>query len=316
MASSIDTRVVDTLIHLEYIILDVFTREPFGGSRLTLFPDGGDVPEALMQRLANEMGCGETAFVLSDRKSRGQRASLRVFTPMVELPFAGHSVLGATFAFDHLGYIERVGDRAQFTWKLESGSYEVTLTGNNEETIYSLRQEPPVFLGQYFHRDKVARTLGLPEADIAITGLPCEIVSTGLPIHIVPVASLEVMRTIKLRQREADTIARDLGFGDLYAFTCETVDPTATVHCRMFAPYMGIPEDPASGTAAGALAAYLVKHRLIKLSDQVNIVCEQGLEMGRPSLLFADLEVRTGQASNIRVGGHCVLVGKGQIQLP
>jgi trans-2,3-dihydro-3-hydroxyanthranilate isomerase len=192
----------------------------------------------------------------------------------------------------------------------------VTLYGQNEDTIYSLRQDPPVFLGQYFHREKVARTLGLPEADIAITGLPCEIVSTGLPIHIVPVASLEVMRTIKLRQREADTIARDLGFGDLYVFTCETQDPEASVHCRMFAPHLGIPEDPASGAAAGALAAYLVKHRLIKLTDQVKIVCEQGLEMGRPSRLVAELEVRGGQAANIRVGGHCVLVGKGHIQLP
>ena len=90
-------------VHLNWITDDVFTREPFGGSRLTLFPDGGEVRPELMQRLANEMGCGETAFVLPDRQSRSHRAGLRVFTPLVELPFAGHSVLGATFALDHLG---------------------------------------------------------------------------------------------------------------------------------------------------------------------------------------------------------------------
>ena len=303
-------------MRLDYLLIDVFTQEPFGGSRLTLFPDGSDVPSPLMQRIASEMGCGETAFVLPGKQSAAHRAALRVFTPMVELPFAGHSVLGATFAIDHLGRVERARDTALFTWELETGSFEVSLTGTGGDTVYSLLQEPAVFLGQYFHRDKVARTLGLPESDIAITGLPCEIVSTGLPIHIVPIASLEVMRVIKLRQREADAIARDLGFGDLFVFTCETIDPEAMVHCRMFAPHFGIPEDPASGAGTGALTAYLVKHRLIKLANRVKIICEQGVEMGRPSRLIAEANIHEGQASDIRVGGRCVLVGKGQIQLP
>jgi trans-2,3-dihydro-3-hydroxyanthranilate isomerase len=214
-----------------------------------------------------------------------------------------------------MGRRTAVAEKETFTWELEAGHYEVVtgLDGGNQ--IYSLRQDPPVFMGQYFHRGKVARTLGLSEDDIAITGLPCEIISTGLPIHIVPLASLEAMRRIILRNREAEAIARDLGFGDLFVFTCETVDPDATVHCRMFAPYFGIPEDAASGAATGALVAYLVKHRLVKYSSRVRIICEQGLEMGRPSRLVAEAMISGGQASAIQVGGQCVLVGSGRINI-
>ncbi len=304
------------MLRLEFLLIDVFTEHPFGGSRLTLFPDGGEVPPGLMQKLAQEMGLGETAFVLPRKGKQSGRAGLRIFTPLVELPFAGHSVLGATFAYDHLGLLDRKDDSASFTWELEAGTFQVFLLGNGGDTIYSLLQDPPIFLGQYFHRGKVARALGIPDSEIAITGLPCEIISTGLPIHIVPVGSLEAMRAMKLRRREADAIARDLGFGDLFVFTCETVDPEATVHCRMFAPHFGIPEDPASGAGTGSLAAYLIKHRLIKLGERVRIICEQGLEMGRPSRLFVQAEVHGGHASRIQVGGQCVLVGSGSVQLP
>lgn len=299
----------------DYLLVDVFTECAFGGSRLTLFPEGDQVPPDLMQKLALEMGCGETAFVLDCQEGRPGQAGLRIFTPAVEIPFAGHSVLGATFALEQLGRLERQGDQTTFTWALEAGSFQVILREQSGKVIYSLLNDPPVYLGQYFQRGKVARTLGLNENEIAITGLPCEIISTGLPMHIVPLGSLEAMRNIKLRRSEADAIARDLGFGDLFVFTCETVAPEADVHCRMFAPHFGIPEDPASGSATGALAAYLVKHRLIKLSERVRIVSEQGLEMGRPSRLIVEVEIRGGRAGRIWVGGECVLVGKGQVEL-
>ena len=106
------------------------------------------------------------------------------------------------------------------------------------------------------------------------------------------------------------------GFGDLFVFTCETEDPEATVHCRMFAPHFGIPEDAASGAATGALVAYLLKHRLVKLAPRVRIVSEQGLEMGRPSRIIAETDVINGQAQAIAVGGGCVEVGSGCIRIP
>lgn len=300
-------------MELEFLLIDVFTDRPFGGSRLYLFPDGGQVGAGLMQKLASEMGAGETAFIVPARGPQAAGAGLRVFTPTGEIPFGGHSVLGATFALDELG--RRDGEREPFVWQLEAGRFTVERRRADDGPEYYLTQEPPVFMGQYFHRGKVARTLGLSEEEIAITGLPCEVISTGLPIHIVPLPSLEAMAAINLRRREADAIARDLGFGDLFVFTCEVEDPAATVHCRMFAPHFGIPEDAASGAATGALVAYLVKHRLVKCDGAVRIVAEQGLEMGRPSRIVAEATVRGGQAADIKVGGRCVRVGRGKLDV-
>jgi trans-2,3-dihydro-3-hydroxyanthranilate isomerase len=299
-------------MELDFLLIDVFTDRPFGGSRLYLFPDGAQAGDALMQKLAMEMGAGETAFIVPPRAA-GAAAGLRVFTPNGEIPFAGHSVLGATFALDELG--RRPQADRPFTWELEAGRFAVERRPAAGRPVYFLTQEPPVFMGQYFQRGKVARTLGISEDEIAITGLPCEVISTGLPIHIVPVPSLEVMAAINVRRREADGIARDLGFGDLFVFTCEVENPESTVHCRMFAPHFGIPEDAASGAATGALVAYMVKHRLVKCEDRVRIVSEQGLEMGRPSRIVAEATVRGGQATDIRVGGACVLVGRGRLDV-
>ena len=305
-------------MELDYLLVDVFTNRPFGGSRLYLFPDGARVGIDVMQMLAQELGAGETGFIVPPRSGDANRAGLRVFTPAAEIPFGGHSVLGATFALDQLGLRETPsnGDFQPFSWELEAGRYQVLTSNEDGERIYSLVQDPPVFMGQYFHRSKVARTLGLAEDEIAITGLPCEIISTGLPTHIVPLASLEAMRSIRLRRSEADTIARDLGFGDLFVFTCETESDDASIHCRMFAPHFGIPEDPASGAATGALLAYLIKHRLVKINQQVRIIAEQGLEMGRPSRLIARAEISGDRTRSIQVGGSCVLVGSGRINIP
>ncbi len=303
-------------MELDYLLIDVFTDRPFGGSRLSLFPRGAEVPVGVMQKIAMEMGCGETAFILPGFDPERRSAGLRVFTPCVEIPFAGHSVIGATFALDRLGRLERENGAAAYQWELESGTYRVTVEGEGREALIFLRQDDPLYIGQYFQRAKVARALGLPEQEIAITGMPCEIISTGLPTHIVPVGTLEAVGSIELRRREADAIARDLGFGDLLVFTMETEDPAAQVHCRMFAPHFGIPEDPASGSGAGALAAYLIKHRLLRSATTVELVVEQGIEMGRPSTLVVRAAVSEDRATDIRVGGRCVLVGRGTIELP
>jgi len=302
-------------MEIDFLLIDVFTDSPFGGSRLYLFPDGAGVPGDVMQKVAMELGAGETAFIVPSEKPAVDTARLRVFTPAAELPFGGHSLLGATFALEQLGRKNAPVEEDTFTWKLEAGQYRVLSSGEGAGRLFSLVQDPPQFMGQYFHRGKVARALGLAEEDLAITGLPCEIISTGLPIHIVPVGTLDAMERISLRKREADAIAGDLGFGDMFVFSCETVDPDATVHCRMFAPHFGIPEDPASGAATGALMAYLVKHRLVKLTDTVRVVSEQGLEMGRPSRLVAEADIVGGRARTVRVGGSCVLVGSGRINI-
>lgn len=309
------------MTQLDFLLIDVFTDRPFGGSRLTVFPNSGDLPAELMQQLAMEMGPGETVFVLTGVGPEQTHARLRVFTPQVEIPFAGHAIIGAAFAADEL---ERRRPAAEpLIWDLEAGHYSVETREVGGDTgsaasgrIYSMCHDAPSFLGEYYHRGKVARALGLDESDLAITGLPCEIISTGLPIHIVPVGSLAAVQRAQWRRRETDSICNDLGFADFFLFTFETQRPEATVHCRMFAPNFGIPEDPASGAAFGSLAAYFVKHRLARTGQRLAFEGEQGLEMGRPSRLFVEANVEDGRAVDIHVGGQCVLVGRGQINLP
>ena len=223
------------------------------------------------------------------------------------------SVVGATCVLAARGLIDRNQSDSLFTWQTETGFHPVTLRLENGDTLFSMAHEPAEFIGQYYQRGKVARALGLEEQDIAITGMPCEIVSAGLPIHIVPLASLDTMRCIKFSAAGAREIANDLGFGDLFVFTCETESEDADVHCRMFAHGFGIPEDAATGSAVGSLIAYMIKHRLVPAGARARIVCEQGLEMGRPSRLFVEADVEDGKAVAIHVGGHCVNIGAGRI---
>jgi trans-2,3-dihydro-3-hydroxyanthranilate isomerase len=300
------------LVERDYMLMDVFTRTPFGGSRLALFPDGAGLESGVMQTIAGEMGTPETAFVIGAEPPCSQ-ARLRIFTPSAEVPLSGLSVVGATGALDSRGLVARNDSETTFTWKTETGFHPVTITAENGDTLFSMAHEPAEFIGQYYQRGKVARALGLSEQDIAITGMPCEIVSAGLPIHIVPLALLETVHRIKPSPAGAGEIAKDLGFGDLFVFTCETESENVDVHCRMFAAGFGIPEDAATGSAVGALIAYMIKHRLVPAGKRARIVCEQGLEMGRPSRLFVDADIESGKAVAIRVGGHCVHIGDGRI---
>jgi len=259
-----------------------------------------------MQIIAREMGTCETAFVVRD----GVHTRLRIFTASAEVPHSGLSLIGATCALHQLGWIDD-DVSGHVTWTTEAGLFPVVLEPNDGGTLYSLVLKPAVFIGEYYQRGKVARALGLREQDISITGLPCEIVSTGLPIHIVPVGSLEAVRSIELSRSAASEIVRDLGFGDLFVFTCEAEH--ADVHCRMFAHDFGIPEDAATGSACGSLIAYMIKHRLVRPEPRVRIEVEQGLEMGRPSRLVVEADVLDGVARSIRVGGHCIMIGKGRL---
>jgi len=295
------------VVRLEHVQLDVFTDVPFGGSRLTVFPDGGGLSTSLMQTIAREMGTSETAFIIPG----DDRPRLRIFTPSAEIPHSGLSLVGATGALHAAGAIPGEAPEAHVTWITEAGLFPVVVDRQGEAPLFSLALEPAEFIGQYYQRGKVARALGIDESEITVTGLPCEIVSTGLPIHIVPVGSLEAVRSIRLSRSAANHIVRDLGFGDLFVFTCEAED--ADVHSRMFAHDFGIPEDAATGSACGSLVAYMVKHRLVPPGPRARIVCEQGLEMGRPSRLVAEADVSSGQARSIRVGGHCVKIGEGRL---
>ncbi len=296
-----------------FILTDVFTEAPFGGNQLAVFPDAADIDPRLLQPIARELNFSETTFVYPPHRP-GSLARLRIFTPNAEIPFAGHPVVGAAFALESDGRVPASVDRLVFDLEGSAVPIDLVRDRNGKLATATMTQQKPVFLGQYHQCDLVAEALSLDPADLAITGLPCEVVSTGLPIHIVPVGSLMAMSRIRLRPGKLAEIGKTLGFGDLFVFTLETVDPTATVHCRMFAPSFGIPEDPATGSASGCLGAYLVKNRAVQVGPLTRIVSEQGLEMGRPSRVIIEVE-RQGEAiTAVRVGGSAVVVGDGHLR--
>jgi trans-2,3-dihydro-3-hydroxyanthranilate isomerase len=292
---------------MSFVIIDVFTDEMFGGSKLVFFPNAGNIPKDKMQLIAREMGQGETAFadMLDDGTAR-----LNLFTSSVSIPVTDLSLIGATCALEELGLLK---DKDKFVWQTEDRSSVVKIGLINGRKIYTTFHEKADFMGQYYKRSAVASALGLEEQDISITGMPCEIVSVGLPTHIVPVGTLEAVKNISVKQSATNDIIEDLGFGDMFVFVCDSENPGVDIHCRFFAEGFGIPEDPASGTACSALMAYLVKHRLVSTDNDVHITCEQGLEICRPSRLYLSAKVDQGQASEISVGGECVVAGFGQL---
>ncbi len=294
-----------------YLLVDVFTDRPFGGNQLAVFVEGDRVPEALMQPIAREMNLSETTFVLPPRDAANTLA-LRIFTPLQELPMAGHPTVGSAFA---LAVDGRLGGETELRFEEGVGviPVELELTGGRPAGAW-MDQPLPEFGPVLEDRQAAARMLGLETADLA-DDLPLEVVSCGLPFLYVPLASLAAVERASLRMDLWWQLLDGFASSHVYLFSRETVDPAATVHARMFAPAAGVPEDPATGSASGPLACYLVRYGLAGDGERAKVRCEQGLEIGRPSRI--EVEVwRDGDAvRRVRVGGSCVLVGEGSLRL-
>src|SRR6266567_2122248 len=247
----------------EYTLVDVFTDTKFGGNQLAVFTDGSGIRDDTMQSVAKELNLPETTFVVP--AERGGDHRLRIFTPARELPFAGHPTVGTA-------YVLAASRDATLRLEEQVGTLQVTVRDGFSEMEQPLPTFEPVG-----DRDAVAASLSLSAADLE-PSLPIEIGSSGNRFMFVGVRTLDAVRRATPR-----------GLAEAaYIFTTETVESGSTVHGRMYAPWQGIAEDPATGSANGPLGAYLVRHGL---SDGARIVSEQGYEMGRPSLLF------------VRVGG-------------
>jgi trans-2,3-dihydro-3-hydroxyanthranilate isomerase len=271
----------------EYVLVDVFTDRAFGGNQLAVFRDGDGHDPALMQSIAKELALPETTFV--QRPAAGGDHRLRIFTPARELPFAGHPTVGSAFVL--------AGGR-DATLRLEETVGVLTVTVRDGFT--EMEQPLPTFT-PVPDRAGLAAMLSLDEADLE-PALPIEIGSSGNAFTFVPVKGLDAVR--RAAPRGLTEAA--------YIFTTETVEPGSTVHGRMYAPWQGVAEDPATGSANGPLAAYLVRHGV---SDGRRIVSEQGYEMGRPSILYARVGGTRERIASVHVGGRCVVVGGGRFDL-
>jgi trans-2,3-dihydro-3-hydroxyanthranilate isomerase len=301
-----------------FVQVDVFTDRPFGGNPLAVFPEAHGLTTEEMQSLAREMNLSETTFVLPPSDPAAD-FKVRIFTPAKEVPFAGHPVVGTHWALAHLGRVELREPVTQVRFELGVGVLPADLyVSGGLVTRVVMTQDRPTFHARLEDLTDLAAGLGLDPAAIAETGLPVQVVSTGVPQMMVPIRSLAEVRKLDASQLNVAALARACRAVDtecVMVFTFETERPESTVHVRMFAPLLGVPEDPATGSANGALGAYLVQHRAVPVTGPtVTIVSEQGSEIGRPSTLHVEVDVAEGQPVTVRVGGEVVAVAEGSVR--
>jgi trans-2,3-dihydro-3-hydroxyanthranilate isomerase len=301
---------------LRFVQVDVFTETPFYGNPLAVIVDGQGLTGEQMQAIAREMNLSETSFILPPTEATAH-ARVRIFTPHLELPFAGHPVVGTSYVLATEGLIPRCEESFEIRLELGGGVLPVEIAcANGMVTQVTMTQRAPQFLAVLPPADieQLAGGLGLDTQDISGTGLPAQLVSTGLPQLMVPIRSLAAVQAIKLELRQLQAICERYATHSLYAFTRETITAGAHVHSRLFAPLAGVFEDPATGSASGALGAYLVQHRVVGgEAPVVHLENEQGYELGRQSRIFIEVTRNSSTISRVRVGGRVVKVIDGTI---
>jgi trans-2,3-dihydro-3-hydroxyanthranilate isomerase len=298
---------------LSYLHYDVFTREPLLGNQLAVFTDARGLDANLMQRLALEMNFAESTFILpAERGDTDIR--MRIFTPRVEMPMAGHPTIGSTFALAEIGTI-RPG-AARFVFGLNIGPIPVDLEWAGTQLRFAwMTQSNPQFGPVVHERAAVASALGLGLDDLA-GDLPVQQLSCGVPILLTPLRDHEAVdRAVS----DAAAFKRLRAYTGLempiYLFALSPVGSDQTVYSRMFAPEFGIVEDPATGSAGGPLGCYLVEHGLVSGDAAQHIVSLQGVAMGRASRIHVAIDGVAGAITRVRVGGEAVLVARGELVL-
>jgi trans-2,3-dihydro-3-hydroxyanthranilate isomerase len=290
---------------------DVFTDRPFGGNPVAVLPEAEGLDDETMQKIAREMNLSETAFVFPPTDPEAD-VKVRFFTPEREIPFAGHPTLGTHYLLALEGRYRLEEPVTRVYQEVGLGIFPVDIHVSGKTiTHLVMAQEPPTFGQEVHNRDLVGRALGL-KSDSLMDEVPIQVVSTGLPHLIIPVKFLEAMEAIRVERAALDELADTSGADCFMPFCLETIDPSKTVHVRMFAPKLGVPEDPATGSGSGALGAYLVRYRMIELGEPTTIVTsEQGLEAGRPSELVIEIDLEQNEIKAVRVGGKVVKVMEG-----
>jgi trans-2,3-dihydro-3-hydroxyanthranilate isomerase len=299
---------------LHFVQIDVFASERLQGNPLAVFTDARRLSATEMQSIAREVNLQETTFVLprSAAVEREQGVKVRIFTPNEEIPFGGHPTLGTAMVLRNRLTNEASGAAAvsKIVLDLKVGKIPVTFVRDVEGLVFGeMQQVDPVF-GKIHDRATVATLLGIKPTDISGTA-PIQTVSTGLPFAIVPLNSLDVLKTLQPRQAEIQAyFGAESMSTDFYYVTRDTRDEMVGLRARGID---SIGEDPATGSAAGCTASWLVRYGLQKSAETVHI--EQGVEMQRPSHIYVRAEKHGDRITNVRVGGHAVEVAQGEYSL-
>jgi trans-2,3-dihydro-3-hydroxyanthranilate isomerase len=276
---------------LRYVVADVFTDTPLTGNQLAVFTDGRDVDEQLMQKLAKEMNFSETVFVLPS--DAGAHARIRIFTPVAELPFAGHPVLGSAYV---LAAPMQLGEIRLETL---AGVIPITLEREGARISFGRMEQPVPRFEPFGEADAVEELLGIRSQ------LPVELYHQGPGFAYFEVESKEALRRLS---PDFGALGRITDYG----ISCFAGSGTSW-KTRMFAPASGVPEDPATGSAAGPLCMHLARYGRVPFGEEIEI--SQGDEIGRPSKLFARVTGTAEAVEGIEVGGSAVIVARGEFRL-
>jgi trans-2,3-dihydro-3-hydroxyanthranilate isomerase len=290
---------------LTFFILDVFASTKYTGNQLAVFLDAGDLTDGQMQQIAREINFSETTFVTDSQPVNGGY-NTRIFTPATEVPFAGHPTLGTAFTIQQ-ELIQSEIARVNLNYKVGQIPVDFNYVDGEPEMLWMSQQQPQFY--ESLAAETLAEVIGVDVSDLD-RRYPIEPVSTGLPFIIVPLTNLAAASRAKLNLELYDRVVADLPAQAILIFCTESVDPQCQLHVRVFTECFGVPEDPATGSANGCLAAYLSKHQYFG-STTVDVTVEQGVEMGRDARLY----LRAGQNESgysIGVGGRVVKIAKGE----
>jgi trans-2,3-dihydro-3-hydroxyanthranilate isomerase len=277
-----------------YVIADVFTDTPLQGNQLAVFTDAREIPEEQLQPLAKEMNYSETVFVY--KPEADGHARIRIFTPTSELPFAGHPVLGTAFILAGPLQLPEI--------RLETGQGVIPIALERDESgriVFGRMQQPIPKVESFDRAEELFAALGIEGSE-----LPVELYDLGIRHVYVALPSEEAVAAL---EPDYGALARLTGIVGVNCFA----GSGTRWKTRMFAPADGVPEDPATGSAAGPLGLHLARHGLISFGEQIEIT--QGVEIGRPSRLFVRIDGSAEQIERVECGGSAVVVARGEFSL-
>ncbi|MFX0105979.1 MAG: PhzF family phenazine biosynthesis protein [Candidatus Hodarchaeota archaeon] len=287
----------------KFYIVDVFAERKFEGNQLAVFICDEVLFETEMQKIAKEMNYSETTFITSK-----ENYNVRIYTPEVELPFAGHPTLGTAFVIQQ----ELIkGNVKTILLNLKIGPIPVLFKYKSGKVdVIWMDQNAPTFT-RFFDTELISQILNLNESDID-DRFPIQEVSTGAPFIIVPLKRLDALKRAKVDVEKCFDLMENTDAKAILIFCQETRNKGNDLSVRVFAHYHGVPEDPATGSGNGCLAAYLVKHKYF-IKNRIDIKVEQGYEVGRPSLLYLRAEENDEGEISVSVGGKSHIVATGEL---
>jgi trans-2,3-dihydro-3-hydroxyanthranilate isomerase len=300
---------------IRFLTADVFTDRMFGGNPLAVFPESAGLDDAVMQAIARELNLSETVFVLPPADPRRTR-KLRIFTPGSELPFAGHPTIGTAFVLASIGEVPVDSSPVSIVFEEGVGPVPVTIRSGDggptycELTAARLPEDGPPPPPP----EEIAAAVSLRPDELRNDTLSPRGVSCGVPYLFVPLRDLGALARARINLPAWERALSDWWAPAVFLFVEAGGTSGVDLRARMFAPGVGIPEDPATGSAAAALAGYLAADRGPE-NGTVQWVVEQGVEMGRPSRLHVACDRTHSRISAVRVGGSSVLVSEGRLAI-